>query len=81
MAKPNKNIPIEVQTLARSYTKAAISRLGGIMVNGSEAGQIAACQQLLDRGWGRPISKTEVAGVDGDNEIRVVLRTITEGRK
>jgi len=51
------------------------------MVNGSEAGQIAACQQLLDRGWGRPISKTEVAGVDGDNEIRVVLRTITEGRK
>ena len=43
--------------------------------------KVQAIKILLDRGWGRPVSKTEVTGADGSNEITVVLRTIVEGKK
>lgn len=77
--KPNKNIPIEVQSLARSYTKLSIETLGGIAGAGTnESARVAACGMLLDRGWGKP--NQPVTGKDGD-DIRVVIRTIIEGKK
>ena len=36
---------------------------------------------LLERGWGRPAQQVEHTGKDGDSEIRVLIRTITEGRE
>ena len=82
MPKPNKKLPIDVKSLARSFTRVAISTLGGIAENGeSEAARVSAAQALLDRGWGRAAQTVEHTGKDGDSEIRIILRTITEGKK
>jgi hypothetical protein len=80
--KPNKNLPNDVKALARAYTKAAISTLGGIAENGiSEAARVSACGLLLERGWGKSPQQVEHTGKDGDSEIKIILRTITEGKK
>ncbi len=82
MPNPIKKLPLEIQSLARSYTEAGIRVLGGY-VGADECDpdiRIRAIAMLFDRGWGRPISKTEVAGKDGE-DIRVVIRTIIEGKK
>ena len=80
--RPRTKDPADVRSLARSYTKAAIATLGGIAENGeSEAARVSACAQLLDRGWGKPPQQVEHTGKDGDSEIKIILRTITEGKK
>ena len=80
--KPNKNIPSDVKSLARAYTKVAINKLGGIAKDGTtEGARVSAAQVLLDRGWGRPAQTVEHTGKDGDSEIRILIRTITEGKK
>ena len=43
--------------------------------------KIAAAKVLLDRGWGRPPQSVEHTGKDGDDEIKVIIRTIVETRK
>jgi hypothetical protein len=43
--------------------------------------KLRAIALLLERGWGRPAQQIEHTGKDGDNEIRILLRTITEGKK
>ena len=47
---------LELESLARSYTKTAIRTLAGIMNDEGMAplARLAAAQALLDRGWGRP---------------------------
>jgi hypothetical protein len=69
-------MPIDLDSLARSYTERAIFTLGTILENGVEEGnRIRAADILLDRGWGRPKTdnKHEVKG-----EIKVVLRKMLE---
>ena len=48
--------PTEIRTLARSYTKAAINTLVGIMrqPKAPPAARVMAANALLDRGWGKP---------------------------
>lgn len=47
--------PAEIRSLARSYTEMAIQQLAGIAQNGqSESAKVAACEALLNRGWGKP---------------------------
>lgn len=47
--------PTEIRSLARSYTEMAIQQLAGIAQNGtSESAKVAACEALLNRGWGKP---------------------------
>lgn len=58
-----------------------IERLAGIANKGtSEAAQVSACAQLLDRGWGRP---EQVIGTPapGEGQFEIILRHITEGKK
>ena len=43
--------------------------------------KLRAIALLLERGWGRPAQQVEHTGKDGDSEIRILLRTITEGKK
>ena len=67
---------MELQSLARSHTNSAINRLAGIVNSGSsEAAQVAAAAQLLDRGWGRPKQDNthELKG-----EIHVILRRMLD---
>ena len=76
MPDPKKKLPINLESLARSYTETAIQTLGGIASNGeSEAARVSASIALLDRGWGKPKQDNshEVKG-----EVRVVLRKMLE---
>ena len=53
--------PIEIKSLARSYTDSAIKTLAGIMQQSeaAPAARVAAAQALLDRGWGKPTQTIE----------------------
>ena len=52
--------PVEIRSLARSYTKVAIETLVGIATSRSApaAARVAASIALLDRGWGKPEQST-----------------------
>ena len=72
MPNPTKKLPINLESLARSYTETAIQTLGGIASNGeSEAARVSASIALLDRGWGKPKQDNNHT-LSG--EVRVVLR-------
>ena len=43
--------------------------------------KLRAIQLLWERGWGRPAQQIEHTGKDGDSEIHLIMRTITEGKK
>ena len=78
MPKPSRKLPLDVQSLARSYTKLSIETLGGIAAAGeSESARVAACGMLLDRGWGKALQ--QLTGED-DGDIRVTIRNIVESR-
>jgi hypothetical protein len=58
---------IEVITLARSQTRAAIRALADIMQHGqSETARIAAANALLDRGWRKPREPIEPSPAGAD---------------
>ena len=55
---------LEVREAARAYTAEAIETLASIMRHGTtEAAQILAAKELLDRGYGRPSQASEPEGV------------------
>ena len=55
---------LEVREAARAYTAEALAKLATIMRHGtSEAAQILAAKELLDRGYGRPAQASEPEGV------------------
>jgi len=56
--------PTEIRTLARSYTKAAINTLVGIMrqPKAPPAARVMAANALLDRGWGKAAQFVDVQG-------------------
>lgn len=53
--------PIEIKSLARSYTDSAIKTLVGVMQqpDAPAAARVTAAQALLDRGWGKPTQTIE----------------------
>ena len=59
----------ELRDLARTYTKEALKTLSHIARRGeSGAARVAACQALLDRGWGKPKAQVDA---DMSNEIQI----------
>jgi hypothetical protein len=72
-----------LRSLARAYTDVSIQTLGNFInsPNAEPDTKLRAIGIILDRGWGRPVSKTEVTGADGSNAIEVTIRTIVEGKK
>lgn len=81
--KPNRKLPKDLRSLARGYTDACVSTLGGY-VNSPDIHpdtKIAAAKVLLDRGWGRPAQTVEHTGKDGADAINVIIRTIVESKK
>jgi hypothetical protein len=53
-----------VREAARAYTAEAIATLASIMRHGTtEAAQILAAKELLDRGYGKPAQASEPEGV------------------
>ncbi len=79
MARSKRKGPIDLRSLARSYTEFAITTLGGIAQNSeNDSARTAACVHLLDRGWGK--AAQPLTGAGGD-DIQVTIRTIIEGKK
>ena len=71
--------PLDVRSLARQHTAAAIASLAGIATNGkSESARVAACDVLLQRGWGKPPQAH--TGENGEGTINVMIRHIVGGR-
>lgn len=64
--------PIDIRSLARNHTEAAISTLAGIASNGKqESARVAAAEALLNRGWGKPTQP--IAGDDAADAIRMIV--------
>jgi hypothetical protein len=62
--------PTDVRSLARQHTAAAIASLAGIATNGkSESARVAACDVLLQRGWGKPQASED----EGGEHVRVTI--------
>lgn len=75
---PKKKLPLDLKSLARSYTEIAVKTLGGIAQNGeSEAARVGAAVALLDRGWGKP-NQPHDAKIDG--ELRITIRKMMDGK-
>ncbi len=60
----------EVRELARTYTTAAIRRLVEIMSDDNPRAAVAACNAILDRGWGKP---TQFLGNDHERPLVPIL--------
>ena len=65
--------PIEIRSLARSYTNSALKTLVAIMteISAPAAARVSAAQALLDRGWGKPTQP-----IGGDKENPLVIEKI-----
>ena len=73
---PNK-ASRDIKGLAQEHGAALIKRLAEIAMNPSspEAAQIAACKELLDRGYGRPPQAIE--GTEDGPPIKQVIQIVT----
>ncbi len=67
----------DIRSQARSYGKAAIKTLAGIMSSKTAppASRIMAAQTILDRGWGKA---PQVFAGDVDNPITIIKHVIVE---
>ena len=54
----------EVRKLAMEHGSAAIERLVELMASENERTAVAACEAILNRGYGRPAQSLTVAGDD-----------------
>lgn len=54
--KGRPRTPYDLPALCREYTPEAVAKLVEIMRADDHGKALAAIQQLLDRGWGRPIT-------------------------
>ncbi len=65
----------KVRELAQQHTEDAIKTLVGIMGDEKEAApaRVAACRELLDRGYGRPAQSFTGEGGEGATSIRLIV--------
>jgi hypothetical protein len=72
----------DVQDLARQRVPAAITELAWLAVKAkSETARIAACRELLDRGYGKPRLGLEFAPAPGLDPIKMLLDEIAAGSR
>ena len=72
-------IPAEVRELARKHTTDAIKRLAHWMNSDDPRASVAACNALLDRGYGKPQQALEVSNPSefdnlSDDEVEALWR-------
>jgi len=72
--------PIDIRSLARTHTEAALRTLAGIMnqPDAPEAARVAAANSLLDRGWGKPTQPIAAAPDPMDDTTTDELRSLIE---
>ena len=60
---PQPSAPVAIQLLAEQYGREAVQILLNIAIDGeSEAARVAACKELLDRGFGKVPQPDGAAG-------------------
>jgi hypothetical protein len=75
---PKKRLPLDLKSLARSYTERAVLTLAGVSESSeSDAARVTAAIALLDRGWGKP-NQPHDAKVDG--ELRITIRKMLDDK-
>jgi len=76
---PNK-ATVEIKDAAREHGAAAITRLAHLMVKAeSEAAQVAACKEILDRGYGKaPQHNINDTTMDVTDELGELMRQINQ---
>ena len=78
MDKPNgtrRKLPLDLRSLARSHTVAAVETLSGVMRDAKQpaAARVSAAGILLDRGWGKPDQSHEL-----NADIQITIRQILD---
>ncbi len=61
----------EVRELAKKHGPAAIKRLVKLMASENERTAVAACEAVLNRGYGRPPQSVTLAGEEGGPPVQV----------
>jgi hypothetical protein len=70
----------EVRELARQHTIEAVERLVAWMRSDEPKASVAACNAILDRGWGKPLQSTELSGAGGTPLVPILNVTYGDGR-
>lgn len=73
-------VDFEVREAARLYGQEALEKLAELMRGDDRRVSAAACQALLDRGFGKPAQSVTVAGDDEHPLIHKVVREVVGGR-
>ena len=74
MPVPKKKTPMELKSLARSYTDMSLQAIAHVIQSGeSEQARVSAAFGMLDRGWGKPNQPSETK-LEG--KVEIVLRDI-----
>ena len=77
--RPKKKLPLDLRSLARSYTEHTLQVLHGITLNSPNDGaRVAACGMILDRGWGKA-EQIHTGTVDG--ELRIIISNVFDEPK
>ena len=61
----------EVRELAKNHGPAAIQRLVTLMSSDNERTAVAACEAILNRGYGRPAQSVTVAGEEDGPPVQL----------
>ncbi len=61
----------EVRELAKKHGSAAIQRLVTLMSSDNERTAVAACEAILNRGYGRPAQSVTVAGEEDGPPVQL----------
>lgn len=70
----------DLKEAARLHCEAAVARLAHLMFHAqSEQAQIAACKELLDRGYGKPAQA--IIGDEDEAPIKTVMEIVWGGTK
>lgn len=78
MVAPQKKVPLDLRSLARSHTVACVETLSGIMraEQSPPSARVQAAGLLLERGWGK--APQPLTGENGEGEITIVIRRLMD---
>ncbi len=68
---------IEMRDLAQSHSETALNRIVTLTESNTPSVALAACREILDRAYGKPVQATEISGKNG-RAVAIDVTTITK---
>ncbi len=68
---------VEIRHLAQSHSKTALNRIVDLTGSNTPSVALAACREILDRAYGKPVQATEITGKNGE-AVAIDVTAITE---